>query len=90
MSRESDLATLVTQAQQAFQGGQTIFIARLKTGAFSQPGFGEVESWEEMVLAVERLGWVLAHWSTSTDASSNVSAYPVFRRATPGHPQDRL
>jgi len=80
MSRESDLAKLLEDAQQAVHREQEFFVARLKTSVWSQPGHGQIDPWSESLQAVEGLGWTLAHWSTSADSGGSVSAYPVFRR----------
>jgi hypothetical protein len=80
MSRESDLAKLVEDARHAVQREQDVFVVKLKTSVWSQPGHGEIDAWSESLQAVERLGWTLTHWSTSADSGGNVSAYPVFRR----------
>ena len=41
---------------------------------------GEIPDWSAMIEAIERQGWVLAHWSAGVDAKGNPQAYPVFRR----------
>lgn len=90
MSVEKDLALLTTQAREARQAGRPVFIARLKASIWNQPAFGQTVEWEDCIAAVEQFGWVLTNWSVSTDASSNVSAWPVFRMPSPTTPQDRL
>jgi hypothetical protein len=80
MSRESDLATLVHDAQRAHQREQVLFAVKLKTSIWNAPGHGEVDPWSESLQAVEREGWTLAHWAVASDSGGNASAYPVFRR----------
>ncbi len=81
MSRETDLAELASQASRAFQSGQRFFVAKLKLGAWGQPGHGEVASFGESPEAVEAAGWVLDRWTVTSEANGGTSAYPVFRRS---------
>ncbi len=85
MSRESDLHKLVSDAREARQREQEFFVVKLKTSVWSAPGRGEIEQWSEGLAAVESAGWTLSHWSTAADSGGNVSAYPVFRRHSPGN-----
>lgn len=84
MSRESDLATLVHDAQRAHQREQELFAVKLKTSIWNAPGHGEIDPWSESLQAVEREGWTLAHWAVASDSGGNASAYPVFRRRSSG------
>ncbi len=81
MSTESDLAELITQASRAFQSGQRFFVAKLKLGAWSQPGHGELPSFGESLEAIEAAGWTLDRWTVTSDPNGGTSAYPVFRRS---------
>jgi hypothetical protein len=80
MSREADLKLLVDEAYAAYRGGQAIFVARFKVGAWGQPGHGELPQWSESLQALEAIGWVLTNWSTSYDPGGGLNAFPVFRR----------
>lgn len=83
MSRESDLDAVTGQAARAHRSGQRFFVVRLKLGAWGQPGHGELPTWGESLEAIEAAGWVLEHWSTSSDNSGGLNALPVFRRSGP-------
>ena len=80
MSREGDLQALVIRAAEAYRAGQSFYVARLKLGAWSQPGKGELDSWSDSLAAVESQGWVLVNWSTGFDPGGGLNAFPVFRR----------
>lgn len=82
MSRETDLDTLTGQAALAFHSGQRFFVARLRLGAWGQPGHGELPTWGESLEAVEAAGWVLDRWAATGDSSGGLNAFPVFRRGT--------
>lgn len=95
MGFADDLALITSQAERARAAGRPVFIARLKTSMWNQPGFGETHEWEDLVIAVESRGWRLAHWSVSTDQSGSMHAWPLFRLASsfatgPVTPQDSV
>lgn len=87
MSRESDLQQLQDQSRAAYAAGQPVFVVRLASGVWGSPGKGAMDPWSESVHAVESAGWVLEHWSVTTDASGQFNAFPLFRR---GVPQDSV
>ena len=82
MSRETDLDMIAGQATRAYRSGQKFFVARLRLGAWGQPGHGELPTWGESLEAVEAAWWVLDRWAASADSSGGVNAFPVFRRGT--------
>ena len=78
--RNSKADKLAEQARTAYANGQFFFAAMLNS-PWSSLGFsGEIADWSAMIEAVEREGWVLAHWAGSSDNKGNPQAYPVFRR----------
>jgi hypothetical protein len=83
MSQESDLKTLRDQALAAYQQGRPTFIARFKTSVWNPPAVGALDGWMESLDTVESVGWVLDHWTASTDSGGGFNAFPVFRRAVP-------
>ena len=48
----------------------------------SQPGMsGDIDTWGQMIAAIEAEGWTLAHWAVGIDTKGRGEAYPLFRRA---------
>lgn len=81
---ESDLAMVAEQARDALAREQEFLSVRLKSSWVSLPSHGEIEPWSRSLQIIEAAGWTLTHWSTSTDGSGNIGAYPVFRRRGSG------
>ncbi|MCA0436104.1 MAG: hypothetical protein LCH98_06380 [Actinobacteria bacterium] len=82
MSREKDLATLMSQARDAYERGLPVFAAKLKISAWSPVEHGDVALFTESISAVESLGWRLEHWAMAADSGGAACGYPIFRRST--------
>lgn len=80
MSREKDLANLMSQARDAYERGLPVFAAKLKISAWAPPEHGDVAVFTESIAAVESLGWHLEHWAVGADSGGAACGYPIFRR----------
>lgn len=73
--------TLGVEAKKAAEAGRTVFTPRLNMPS-SQAGMsGDIDTWGQMIAAIEAEGWTLAHWAVGIDTKGRGEAYPLFRRA---------
>lgn len=71
---------LSAEAQQALDNGQVRFAARLNFPMTHHGLSGEVPDWSKQVEAVERVGWMVEHWSVAQDSKGRPEAFVLFRR----------
>ncbi|MFC4531495.1 hypothetical protein [Sphaerisporangium dianthi] len=80
--KNAKIDALKQEAHRALEEGRWVFTPRLNTPAFHHDFTGSVSGWAEMIEAIEASGWMLVHWSVSTDQRGRPEAYPFFRRRT--------
>ncbi|SFT82681.1 hypothetical protein SAMN04487904_109178 [Actinopolyspora lacussalsi subsp. righensis] len=69
-----------SEAQQAYDNGQTRFAARLNFPMTHHGLSGEIPDWSKQIEAIERIGWRCEFFSVAQDFKGRPEAYLLFGR----------
>ncbi|GAB3994647.1 hypothetical protein GCM10029992_09740 [Glycomyces albus] len=79
--KDTKAATLAQAADKARSAGRRVFTAKLNYPKIQPDLSGEIVDWSMMIEAVESRGWVLQHFTGSSDNHGRPEALCLFRLA---------